>query len=287
LITGESGTGKELFAQSIHNASKRKNAPFVAINCATLPESILESELFGYADASFTGAKKGGKTGLFQQAHMGTIFLDEIGELPISVQSKLLRVLQEKQIRPVGDDKIIPIDVRIISATNKNLFEDVDLGKFRLDLLYRINVLNLKIPPLRERPADIKAIAYSYFSKNYPQIYMKHENLINNILEDLKTYYFPGNVRELENILERLFLMLNSNLNYEGFKKIMHSLLDRGFLDLNNIVKDINLSEIEINEKQNLMEILVKNNNSRSRASKELGISLTTLWRRMKKYGII
>ena len=166
LLIGETGTGKELFAQSIHNASKRAGEPFVAVNCAALPENLLESELFGYVDGAFTGARKGGKQGLFELAHKGTLFLDEIGEMPINLQAKLLRVLQEKEIRKVGGDAVVPVDVRIISATNINIREKVRNGQFRLDLFYRISLLNLYLLPLRERLDDIP-ILFESFVRNY------------------------------------------------------------------------------------------------------------------------
>lgn len=193
--------------KSIHNASNRKNGPFVALNCSTLTESILETELFGYSDSSFTGARKGGKIGLFQEAHQGTIFLDEIGEMPLSFQSKLLRVLQEKEVRPVGSGKIIPVDVRVVAATNKNLREEVENGNFRLDLWYRLNVLSVNIIPLRERPEDIEAFS-KYYIKKFKNIYLSKE--LDVLIDLMKNYNFPGNIRELENILERFVLTMQS-----------------------------------------------------------------------------
>lgn len=286
LIIGESGTGKELFAQSIHNYSERKNAPFVAINCATLPEAILESELFGYMEASFTGAKKGGKIGLFQQAHKGTIFLDEIGELPLSVQSKLLRVLEERQIRPIGSDKIIPIDVRIISATNRNILEEVQKGTFRLDLMYRINVLALYIPPLRDIKEDIEAISKNYFNKHSPAIYEKNIFLIHQVLDKLKDYYFPGNIRELKNILERLSLILKYNMNSNDIASIMDKLIDKQIYSTKGNANNKVFETIKNSEKQHIIDALLKAKGSRTDACKELGISPTTLWRKIKKYNI-
>ncbi len=286
LVTGESGTGKELFAQSIHNASNRKNKPFVALNCATLSESILESELFGYSDASFTGAKKGGKVGLFQIANGGTLFLDEIGEIPLSFQAKFLRALQEKQIRPVGSDKIIPIDVRIIAATNKNLLEEVKHDRFRLDLLYRINVLTLSIPPLRDRKEDIFDIAFHYFNQNNPAIYTNHKKLINSILQALTNYKFPGNVRELENILERLYLLISEGLLKENIKDILGQLIDYSDFDIVS-GSEVDVSQsLENQEKQQIIDLLLKTKGSKPAVAKLLGISQSTLWRKMKNYGI-
>lgn len=191
LIQGESGTGKELIAQSIHNFSNRKAMPFVAINCASLPESLLESQLFGYEGGSFTGASKGGKIGLFEQANTGTLFLDEIGDISPNVQSQLLRVIQEKQIMRIGSDRIINIDVRIIVATNKNLEEEAHKGKFRSDLYYRLNVIPISIPPLRERKEDILPLAESFLGTRYLNLGDEEKNA-------LLEYKWPGNVRELE-----------------------------------------------------------------------------------------
>lgn len=205
LIHGESGTGKEIFAQSIHNTSPRKNGPFVAVNFAALSESLLESELFGYVDGAFTGAKKGGCPGLFEQAHKGTIFLDEIGDAPLSFQIKLLRVLQEKQVRRIGGSQVIPINIRVITASNKDLKELIRKGHFRQDLYYRLKVLTLKLPPLRERPQDIPVLARSlyrkYFRNNPPHPAEKYFELI---LPCFMDYDWPGNIRELQNVVEYL-----------------------------------------------------------------------------------
>ncbi len=203
LILGESGTGKELFAQSIHNASRRKDQPFVAINCAAIPENLVESEFFGYSDGAFTGAIKGGKPGLFEVAHNGTIFLDEIGELPLSMQAKLLRALQEKQVRRVGSVTSIPIDVRVISATNVNLLEEIQGGDFRMDLYYRIAVLNLFLPNLNQRKDDLGLLMQHYAKKQYPALYDALEEHLASLLPLLQAYEWRGNVREFENTLER------------------------------------------------------------------------------------
>ena len=203
LILGETGVGKELFAQGIHQASARKKGPFVAINCASLPESILESELFGYVKGAFTGADRDGKRGLFEQAHTGTIFLDEIGEIPMGIQGKLLRVLQERTIRRVGGEKSTPVDIRVIAATNRDLVCMVKEGNFRSDLYFRINVLGLKIPPLRERRDDIVPLAEEFLAeasvRNHRVYYFSEE------AEDLlREYSWPGNIRELQNMVRRL-----------------------------------------------------------------------------------
>ncbi len=208
LIQGESGTGKELFAQSIHNASKRNNGPFVAINCSALPESLLESELFGYEEGAFTGAKKGGKPGLFEQAHKGTIFLDEIGDLPLSLQSRLLRVLQEKEIMRIGAIKIIPVDIRVISATNRNLTQLIEKNLFRADLYYRLNVLPLHIPPLRERLEDLPLLVNYFLARAGDKRHTSRE-----IMNYLREYSWPGNVRELNNCIKYMI-----NISDEEFK---------------------------------------------------------------------
>lgn len=199
MIIGESGTGKEMFAQSIHNASGRRKYNFIAVNCAAIPDNLLESEMFGYEEGSFTGAKKGGKMGYFELAHRGTIFLDEIGEMPLQLQSKLLRVLEEKKVMRVGAQKPIDIDVRIISATNKDLFEMVESGAFREDLYYRLNVLPIQIPPLRERKSDILPIFHELMRKMNAEVQLSAEAETR-----MKGYFWPGNVRELRNTAEFL-----------------------------------------------------------------------------------
>ena len=205
LIQGESGTGKELLAQGIHNASPRKNGPFIAVNFASLSESLLESELFGYEEGAFTGAKKGGNTGLFQQAHKGTIFLDEIGDAPLSFQVKLLRVLQEKQVRRIGSSRLIPIDIRVIVATNKNLKNLIDQGLFRQDLYYRLNVLPIKLPPLVERKQDIVPLARHFYRSHFNGHPLLHEETyFHNLKEYFLAYDWPGNIRELQNVIEYL-----------------------------------------------------------------------------------
>lgn len=203
LIIGETGTGKEMYSQSIHNHSSRKNKPFVAINCAALPESLLESELFGYAEGAFTGAMKGGKQGIFELAHQGTLFLDEIGEISPSLQSRLLRVLQEREVMRIGDDKVIPVDVRIIAATNKNLLEMVKNNEFREDLYYRLSVLDLHLPSLREYKDDIPLLVHHFvrsFTKNEPV------QITDEAMERLKQEQWEGNIRQLQNFCELMLV---------------------------------------------------------------------------------
>ncbi|WP_147534982.1 sigma-54 interaction domain-containing protein [Bacillus marasmi] len=208
LLIGESGTGKELFAHAIHNNSPRAFKPFVPINCASIPEHLLESELFGYEDGSFTGAKKGGKKGLFQLANKGTIFLDEIGDMPLSMQSKLLRALQEKEIQPVGGQKSIKIDVRIIAATHRDLEKMVEEGKFRQDLYYRLNVIKIDIPPLRDRKGDIELLSKKLVEKLEKKFYRKGISISPEVIARLQQHSWPGNIRELENVLERAINVL-------------------------------------------------------------------------------
>lgn len=216
LIQGESGTGKELFAQAIHNASERRNRQFVPINFAALSSSLLESEIFGYEEGSFTGAKKGGKFGFFEEAHGGTIFLDEIGDTPLEFQTTLLRVLQEKQVRRVGGSKLIPIDVKVIAATNKDLKLMVENGKFRKDLFYRLNILPLYINPLRERKEDIKVLLDSFLKKHSKtETLTITEFFSKEVIECLNSYDWPGNVRELSNIVEYLVNIKNNNILIE------------------------------------------------------------------------
>lgn len=209
LIEGESGTGKEMLAQSIHADSRRGKGPFVAVNCAALPPQLLESELFGYVEGAFTGAVKGGKIGLFELAHNGTIFLDEIGELALPLQARLLRTLQEKQVMRLGSDKIIPIDIRVIVATNINLRQAIREGKFRSDLYYRVNVLNVKTIPLRDRKTDIEFLC-CHFLQHYNQKYGKHiQDIHPDVLSLFRQYHWPGNIREMKNIMERIVISTN------------------------------------------------------------------------------
>lgn len=276
LIHGESGTGKELFAQSIHQESPRSHQPFVAVNCAALPESLIDSELFGYEEGSFTGAKKGGKAGLFELAHQGTIFLDEISELPLHLQSRLLRVLQEKEIVRVGGDQVIPIDVRIIAASNKNLIEGIKAGTFREDLYFRISVLQLNLPPLRKRGDDILKL-FLYFIKKNPQV----SSFISNMnLDKLLTYHWPGNVRQLENMAERfLVLCQGENLTAKSIDQILHQALFPVYSVTEEKEERQNLF---ISENELIKQALLKAEGNKEKAAELLGMSRTTLWRKMK-----
>lgn len=258
LITGESGTGKELFAQSIHQASKRRKKPFVAINCAALSESLLESELFGYEDGAFTGAKKGGKIGLFELAHTGTIFLDEIGDAPLTIQTKLLRVLQEKEIMRISGNSTIPIDVRVIAATNKSLNALVENNKFRKDLYYRLNVLPLHLPSLRERKEDIELLLH-YFLGKYAKIQNKpYPQISTDVKKILLAYAWPGNIRQLENIAEYIITVetVSQNLKTDLVDILSHYSLNTGFNSEQKPVDQGQLLDPDLVAKKDIMAIL-------------------------------
>lgn len=287
LIQGESGTGKELFSQSIHCNSKRSSGPFVAVNCAAIPEHLLESELFGYEGGAFTGAKKEGKQGLFELAHKGTIFLDEIGEIPKALQARLLRVLQEKEIMRVGGDKIIPIDIRIISATNKNLEKKMEQGDFREDLYYRLNVFNLKIPPLRERKEDIIVLAMAFLKRFTTELDLSR--IAHELKPMLLVYDWPGNIRELYNIMERLSLMISISENKWSLEKMLQKVMyDSGSTaNPDSIAIKVNVeqglkSAMEQVEKVIIDTTLARCNQKQELAAKKLGIGRTTLWRKGK-----
>lgn len=291
LITGETGTGKEIIAHSIHNLGPRNKGPFVSINCSALPEQLLESELFGYEEGAFTGARKGGKLGLFEIAHNGTIFLDEIGTTPQSVQARLLRVLQEKEIMKIGGDKVIPIDLRIIAATNKDLGEEIKAGRFREDLFFRINVLNIHIPSLRERIEDVPLLVKE-FVKIVARKY-KH-NLIETpvtCIEKLLRYSWPGNVRQLENFIERLVLLSDSEFSLRVFDELYCQLVE--YPKMQEIVSEkspLSLKKYlhmknQENETKMIWEAMKDSRFCRTEAARKLGISRTTLWRKVKEKG--
>jgi len=284
LLYGETGTGKELFAQAIHNYSPRRIKPFVAFNCAALPESLLESELFGYVGGAFTGAKKEGKMGLFEQAHEGTIFLDEIGEISQNIQARLLRVLQEHKVRRLGDDKVIPVDVRIITSTNKKLIQLLKENKFRDDLYYRINVLNLEIPPLRERKEDISLLVNFFIKKCGYKFKQIVEGISEEGMQILENYDWPGNIRQLENIIERLLVRTDKNFIMTNLvKEIMKLQYGGGVID--NYQKQNNINyplsgDLENIEKNIIKEIINEEKGNKAAAARRLGISRTTLWRK-------
>ncbi|MEH7263781.1 sigma 54-interacting transcriptional regulator, partial [Priestia megaterium] len=265
LIFGESGTGKELFAQSIHAESLRKNGPFVAVNCAAIPPNLLESELFGYVEGAFTGATRKGKQGLFEMAHRGTIFLDEISEMDTYGQSRLLRVLQEKQVMRLGDNKYIPVDVRVIAATNKNLLKVVEKGKFREDLLYRLKVLTINIPPLRKRKSDIRYLA-QHFLVYYTNLYQKKNiEITEKAYSQLTTYKWKGNVRELMHFIERLVVISKNNVVSD---QDMKEQLNENAFETNYIGEAAETTNHLQSEKEQILLALTETHSNISQAAK-------------------
>lgn len=286
LVYGETGVGKEILVQSIHNYSFRQNGPFVAINCAALPENLLESELFGYEEGAFTGSRKGGKVGLFEMAHKGTIFLDEIGEISLGLQARLLRVLQEKEVIRIGGDSVIPVDIRIIAATNKNLDEQIPY-KFRDDLYYRLNVLQLTLPSLRERKEDLPLL-FQHFLKSYINISYQGDEIIQYLNDILILYSWPGNIRELQNVAERFAVLFNNSfksneniirdliVNSIGEDKLFNDILKQYNYDLLDKVKGKNISPEFIEKLERIFP------GQKNKIAEKLGISRTTLWRNTK-----
>lgn len=283
LLEGESGTGKEVMAQSIHNYSSRKDNGFVAINCAAIPETLIESELFGYDEGAFTGAKKGGQPGKFELANGGTIFLDEIGEMRPEMQVKLLRALQESAITRVGGDKVIPVDVRIISATNKDLKQEVDTGNFRLDLYYRLNVIPIKLPPLRERKEDIPTLIKHFLNKKARLLKKSKPNLKYRTLQELLDYDWPGNIRELENHIEKI---VNFNGEYTLVKTPILEHTGEKF-EREQKAGEIITFTLEEMEKKTIIRTLKMMNGNISKTAKTLGIGRNTLYLKLKKYDIV
>jgi len=293
LITGESGTGKELFAQSIHNGSSCSRGPFVAVNCAALPESLLESELFGYEEGAFTGARKGGKPGLFELAHNGTIFLDEIGDMPLSLQSRLLRVLQEKEVIRLGGSQVIPVHNRIICATNKHLSQEMEKGLFRKDLYYRINILQIHIPPLREHPEDIPVLGHALFDRKCRDM-KKEVGIQHNMLNMMKRYPWPGNAREIEAFVERILAVTEgAKVEYDIFVKCLSHMegISKPFVGsvhatpsppLDNGKLLIKLGTLTEMENEIIHQVLNHVDGDKDKVEKTLGLSKTTLWRRLK-----
>lgn len=280
LLEGETGTGKEIFAQAIHNASLRRNAPFVAINCSALPSNLLESELFGYEEGAFTGAKRGGKTGLFELAHGGTLFLDEIGELEGGMQSKLLRALQEREIRRVGDSRVIPVDVRVIAATNRDLYQEMQTGQFRQDLYYRLNVLNILVPPLRDRPEDIPALVGHYVEQFNREHGFQVEGVAPQAMERLARQPWPGNVRELRNAVEKLVILTQRG-------QATAATLELAVREPRGAGGRGRPESLEDLERQAILGALERCGGNQSWAARELGIDRTTLGRKLRRYHII
>lgn len=292
MIRGESGTGKEIFANAIHNASPRRNEKFVKINCSSIPEELLESELFGYKEGAFTGAQRGGKRGLFYEANHGTLFLDEIGDVSARMQVKLLRTLQEKEIMPIGSTEAISINVRIICATNKPLEAMLESGEFREDLYYRLNVFPLAIPPLRERKEDIADVS-RYIINKYNDFYERNvQNIDANVIKELQKRDWPGNVRELENVLSRALINLDPvevNLTRED---VCAAIGEKTELKKQTIEVKLDDFPLQINEAIKMTELycikraLNRCDGDKNRAAVDLGIPVRTLYYKCKKLGI-
>ena len=279
MIRGETGSGKELIAKAIHGISKRSTFPFVEINCAAIPENLLESELFGYDSGAFTGARHSGRIGKFEMAQNGTLFLDEIGDISLSTQVKLLRFMQEKYIERIGSNRKIPINVRIIAATNRNLEQMVQQGEFREDLYYRLNVVPIFIPPLRERNGDIPILAY-YFLDFFCKQYDKNLSFSSQTLEYLQDYPWPGNVRELRNVVENAVITCQEKIITPEYLNIKDGPTKPHFSSLS--LKH----EVENLEKEIIKKALQIANNNRSMAIKYLGISSRTFYKKLDKYGL-
>lgn len=282
MILGESGVGKELFAHSIHNESSRNKGPFVTINCSAIPESLLESELFGYEEGTFTGAKKGGNIGKFELANGGSILLDEIGDMPYHMQVKLLRVLQEKEVIRIGGKNPIPIDVRIICATNKNLEEMLEKGTFREDLYYRLNVLTLEIPPIRKRREDIPILINKLLIEFYQETGI-YRNIPDIVMKRLKEYDWHGNVREIRNVVERMCVNSDgTNIGISDIPKyVLNKSLEKKYKDKKGL-KEI----VESVERNVIIEVLKDSKGNKSKAAKALNIPRATLYRKIEDYNI-
>ncbi len=283
LINGETGCGKEVLAKEIYRNSDRRNGPYIKINCAAIPENLIESELFGYEQGAFTGAQNKGKIGMFEAANGGTILLDEIGEMPLLLQSKLLRVLQEKELIRIGGTKSIKLDVRVIAATNQNLMELVQKKEFRQDLYYRLNVIPMKIPPLRERKDDIVLLAHSFLDK-YNIKYGKSLSLDNRILNILEDYDWPGNVRELENVIERLVVISSdSNIDINFIMDILGYQERDIALDYDNLTLKEAVERVE----KEIIKRSLNQHGSTYKAAKVLGMNQSSVFRKAKAYGLL
>lgn len=282
LITGESGVGKGMIAKILHEEGNRCDKPFVTVNCGAIPENLIESELFGYVAGAFTGSRAEGKQGLFEVAQNGTIFLDEISELPLNLQVKLLRVIQEREITPVGGIKPIPINVRIVSATNKNLMELVREGKFREDLYYRLNVVPINVPPLRDRPEDILPLIQTNLAK-YNEHLHESKTISSEVLAVLLKYQWPGNIRELQNIIERLIITTNEDVITEENLPIFIKQEAETNANMNT---DLSLSAAMAKAEKDILQEALSNYKSTRAMAKVLQVSQPTIVRKLHKYGL-
>lgn len=298
LLYGESGTGKEIFAQAIHNLSFRKKGPFVALNCGAIPRELIGSELFGYVEGAFTGAKKGGRPGKFELAGGGTLFLDEIGDMNFGKQSSLLRAIQERKIVRIGGDKVIPVDVRIISATNRDLQEQVEMGNFRQDLFYRLNVISIFLPPLRRRVDDISLLFHHFLKQECQRMGKKIEKVDPGIIPALEKYDWPGNIRELQNVTERMACIVMKGKLY--MDDLPREILDGErkhapvLLRSEEKPETFNISQerqrrkesIEMTEKEEIIKLLIRCGGNISQVAKQMGVSRNTMYRKINFYGL-
>jgi transcriptional regulator with PAS, ATPase and Fis domain len=290
MIVGESGTGKEVVARAIHKLSDRRAKPFIPINCAAIPEQLLESELFGYVKGAFTGASANGKIGLIQAANTGTLFLDEIGDMPLTLQAKLLRAIESREIQPVGASHPVPVDIRVISATNQKIEQGIAAGKFREDLYYRLNVIPLRLPPLRERQEDIELLIHYFLHLHTRRLELVYPGVAQDVIDFLKRYRWPGNIRELSNLMEYLVNVVPSG------EVIDMSLLPPNLLGSHEVAEEVpprsaaaeaiqeaSVTALEGMERQMIRDALSRYSNKKQ-AADELGIGIATLYRKIKKY---
>ena len=294
MVGGESGTGKEVVARAIHKLSGRRNKPFIAINCAAIPEQLLESELFGYVKGAFTGASANGKTGLIQAANTGTLFLDEIGDMPLMLQAKLLRAIEAREILPIGASSPIQVDIRIISATNQNLAQFIAEGKFREDLFYRLNVIPITLPPLRERQEDIELLVHYFLHLHTRRLGSVYPGIAPDVVEILRKHRWPGNLRELSNLMEYLVNVVPSGEVIDS-TLLPPNLLNNGTTEQSDVTEvteahlsldDAGGTALEEMEKQMIREALSRHN-SKKQVADELGIGIATLYRKIKKYELL
>ncbi|MCJ7944616.1 sigma-54 interaction domain-containing protein [Escherichia coli] len=294
MVVGESGTGKEVVARAIHKLSGRRNKPFIAINCAAIPEQLLESELFGYVKGAFTGASANGKTGLIQAANTGTLFLDEIGDMPLMLQAKLLRAIEAREILPIGASSPIQVDIRIISATNQNLAQFIAVGKFREDLFYRLNVIPITLPPLRERQEDIELLVHYFLHLHTRRLGSVYPGIAPDVVEILRKHRWPGNLRELSNLMEYLVNVVPSGEVIDS-TLLPPNLLNNGTTEQSDVTEvneahlaldDAGGTALEEMEKQMIREALSRHN-SKKQVADELGIGIATLYRKIKKYELL
>jgi DNA-binding NtrC family response regulator len=283
LIEGESGTGKELIARAIHQNSSRATGPFIAVNCAAIPENLLESELFGYVRGAFTDARKD-RRGLFQEASGGILFLDEISEIPLSLQAKLLRLLEDKEVRPLGANQSEKIDARVVSASNRNLAEQVQGGKFRQDLYYRLNVIRIELPPLRQRSHDIPLLVNHFVQKFTAGVHRRVDGVAADAMAALRSYDWPGNIRELEHTIERAVLLGKATMiGVEDLPVAMNKKAELEILMVQGLAQQFTLADLE---REYIGKVLESTQGNKTEAAKLLGVDRTTLYRKLEEYKI-